>query len=234
MARRANPNIEILELAVQQLGDLVERVVFLGGCATGLLLTDPAAPPLRITQDVDVIVVVATRTRYYQLADMLRAKGFREDSAEDAPVCRWRSDSVILDVMPTDQGILGFGSPWYQEAFDNATTQRLPSGKEIRMITGPYFLACKLGAFDNRGNDDFMMSHDMEDIVAILDGRSELVEEISNATDNLQAHLAGRFQALLNNPRFREALQGNMPPDNASQARVPIILERMRKIAGLE
>ena len=31
-------------LAVEQLGELVDEMVFLGGCATGLLITDPAAP----------------------------------------------------------------------------------------------------------------------------------------------------------------------------------------------
>ena len=231
--RITNPNIELLELGVHQLEDLVERLVFLGGCATGLLLTDPAAPPIRVTQDVDVITEVATRAEYYQLADILRAKGFHEDSSEDAPVCRWRSDSVILDVMPTDHKIFGFGSTWYQEALDNSTIQGLPSGKQIRMITAPYFLACKFAAFDGRGNRDFMMSHDMEDIVAVVDGRPELVEEIRNATDGLKTHLAERFQTLIDNRRFREALPGNMPPDETSQARVSMILARMKEIAAL-
>ncbi|MCJ7602761.1 MAG: hypothetical protein MUO63_14845 [Desulfobulbaceae bacterium] len=233
MPRISNPNIEILELAVHQLGDLVERLVFLGGCATGLLLTDSAAPPIRATIDVDVITEVATRAEYYQLAEILRAKGFREDSSEDAPVCRWRSEALILDVMPTDQDIFGFGSPWYQKALEGSITMALPSGNQIRMITAPYFLACKFAAFDSRGNGDFMMSHDMEDIVAILDGRAEVAAEISHASDELRVHLAERFRGLLDNQRFREALPGNMPPDEASQARVPIILERMNAIAAL-
>ena len=233
MPRITNPNIELLEVAVHQLDDLVERLVFLGGCATGLMLTDPAAPPIRVTEDVDVITEVATRAEYYKLAEILRSKGFREDSSEDAPVCRWRSESVILDVMPTDQDIFGFGSPWYQQALEGSIAMTLPSGRQIRLITAPYFLACKFAAFDGRGNNDFMMSHDMEDIVAILDGRSEVLDEIGQAPDELRVHLAQRFQKLLDNQRFREALPGNMPPDEASQARVPIIMERMSEIAVL-
>lgn len=98
------------------------------------------------------------------------------------------------------------------------------------MITAPYFLACKFAAFDNRGNNDFMMSHDMEDIVAVVDGRPGLADEIGQASDPLRAHLARRFQELIGNSRFRGTLPGNMPPDAASQARVSIILERMRII----
>ncbi|MCB2182592.1 MAG: hypothetical protein KQH63_11230 [Desulfobulbaceae bacterium] len=97
MRRITNPNLEILEIAVLQLDDLAERLVFLGGCATGLLLTDPAAPPIRVTQDVDVITEVATRAAYYRLSEILRSKGFTEDSSEDAPVCRWKSESVIWE-----------------------------------------------------------------------------------------------------------------------------------------
>lgn len=233
MLRITNPNLEILEIAVRRLGDLVERFVFLGGCATGLLLTDPAAPPIRATQDVDVITEVATRAEYYHLADILRSKGFHEDSSEDAPICRWKSEGVILDVMPTDQDILGFGSKWYQKAMEEAIPETLPSEKQIRMITAPYFLACKFAAFDSRGNDDYMMSHDMEDIVAIFDGRPEVAGEIGQASKELRGYLAERLRELLGDRRFREALPGNMPPDEASQARVSIILERMSRVAAL-
>lgn len=167
MHRRTNPNLEILETAVDLLDELVDRLVFLGGCATGLLLTDAAAPPIRVTQDVDVITEVATMTDYYHLAERLRANGFHEDTSEDSPICRWKAGNLLLDVMPTDPQLLGFGSEWYQEAFETATSQALQSGKRINMITGPYFLACKLAAFKSRGGGDFLMSHDMEDVVAV-------------------------------------------------------------------
>ncbi|MGD9171963.1 MAG: hypothetical protein PVI97_18225 [Candidatus Thiodiazotropha sp.] len=51
MHQVSNPNIVFLERAVAQLGPLVDEMVFVGGCATGLLLTDTAAPPIRTTQD---------------------------------------------------------------------------------------------------------------------------------------------------------------------------------------
>jgi len=54
MHRITNPNLEILETAVELLDELIDQLVFLGGCATGLLLTDMAAPPIRAPQDVDV------------------------------------------------------------------------------------------------------------------------------------------------------------------------------------
>jgi predicted nucleotidyltransferase len=232
MHRISNPNLEILETVVALLDELVDRLVFLGGCATGLLLTDMAAPPIRATQDVDVITEVATMAEYYQLAEQLRAGGFQEDT-EAGPICRWRAGSLLLDVMPTNPQLLGFGSEWYQEAFEAATLQTLPSGKCIQMITGPYFLACKLAAFSSRGEGDYLMSHDMEDIVAVLDGRPEVLGEIEQAQITLRQHLADSFQELLGSHQFREALSGHLPPDRASQARLPTILSRIKQIAEL-
>jgi len=77
-----NPNLEILENAVERLGSLCEQMVFLGGCATGLLLTDPAAPVIRVTRDVDVIVEVTSLAAYHRLNKELRGKDFIEDFHE--------------------------------------------------------------------------------------------------------------------------------------------------------
>jgi predicted nucleotidyltransferase len=81
MYRERNPNLEILERVAHQLGPLANQMVFLGGCATGLLLTDVAAPPIRATQDVDVITEVASFQDYHRLAKKLRARGFKEDQS---------------------------------------------------------------------------------------------------------------------------------------------------------
>ncbi|MES9855800.1 MAG: hypothetical protein ABW166_04235 [Sedimenticola sp.] len=87
-----NPNIEILELAASRLGNLVDDLVFLGGCATGLLITDAGASPIRMTRDVDVIAEVSTLSDYHGLAGHLREKGFKEDMSDDAPIYRWVAD----------------------------------------------------------------------------------------------------------------------------------------------
>lgn len=231
MARIQNPNIEILELAVARLGELADEMVFLGGCATGLLITDMAAPPIRATQDVDAIVQVVSRSEYYQLADKLRERGFKEDASEDAPICRWTAEGVILDVMPTEPEILGFGNEWYRPAVTHAEVIELPSGRQIRMVSAPYFLITKLEAFDGRGQGDYLMSHDIEDIVAVLDGRPEIVEEVRTGEPKLVQALAERFTVLNEDARFIEAVSGHLPSDATSQARVAVVLNMIEQIA---
>jgi hypothetical protein len=232
MRRIVNPNLEIMEIAVIRLGALAEEMVFLGGCATGLLITDAVAPPICATKDVDVISEVGSLIEYHRLSKRLRERGFSEDQSPDAPICRWRAGGILLDVMPTHPEILGFGNDWYQPAFDAAEWEELPSGRKIRMVSAPYFLATKLAAFDGRGQGDYMMSHDMEDIVAVIDGRPEIVEQVWHCDNKLRDHLQARLAALLKDDRFLEALSGHMPGDAGSQARVPIIIQRLKAIAG--
>lgn len=226
-----NPNLEILMLAVEQLGELADEMVFLGGCATGLLITDSAAPPIRVTKDVDAIIQVVSLAQYHRLSEKLREKGFQEDMSDGAPICRWISNNVILDVMPTDSKILGFSNRWYVSATENAVHIQLPSGKSIKMVSAPYFLITKLEAFDGRGAGDYLMSHDIEDIIALLDGRAEIIGEIRKADTRLASELARRFSELLQNNQFIEAISGHMPTDTTSQARVPMIMETIKKIA---
>ena len=231
MVRNKNPNLEILMLAVDQLEYLADEMVFVGGCATGLLITDPAAPPIRVTRDVDAIVQVISHAEYYKLSEKLRALGFKEDTSDDAPICRWLADGIILDVMPTDASILGFGNKWYTPAAVNSEIMQLPSGKNIRMVSAPYFLITKLEAFDGRGNDDYLMSHDIEDIISVLDGRPEIVAEVKKSEPELAKELSKRFKNLLQTDRFVEAVSGHMPADETSQARVSIILNKINELA---
>ncbi len=233
MQGQTNPNLMILELAVNALGTLADDMVFLGGCATGLLITDPAAPVIRATKDVDVITEVASLVEYHRLSEQLRGLGFAEDQSEQAPICRWLGHGVILDVMPTEEKVLGFGNQWYQPALENAVRVDLPSGASIRLVTAPYFLMTKLSAFEGRGNGDYLMSHDIEDIIALLDGRAAIVEDVRAADMVVKNAIKEQCSVLVRNERFLEAIPGHLPGDAASQARLPLIMERVDAMANL-
>ena len=208
-------------------------MVFLGGAATGLLITDEAAPKVRSTKDVDVIVEILSRSDFYQLEETLRSLGFTQPMDKDALICRWLIDEINVDIMPTDEKILGFSNRWYSAAIKNAMEIALEEGLEIRIVTAPYFLATKIEAFYGRGKGDYIASHDMEDIIAIIDGRSELIDEVEKSDPNLKNFLAEKFQNFTKSEIFLEAIPGHLPPDSVSQARVPKIIVRIEKIASI-
>ncbi|MDO3383684.1 hypothetical protein [Gilvimarinus algae] len=55
-----NRHLDMIELVARSLGpDLIEQTAFVGGCTTGLLITDPLTRErVRYTDDVDLIVSV--------------------------------------------------------------------------------------------------------------------------------------------------------------------------------
>lgn len=145
-------------------------VAFVGGATTGLLVTAPAAP--RSTLDVEVLVEGSSYAEYPSvLVPVLRSLAAREDVSEGAPLCRWLLNGVLVDVMPTDTRVLGFSSRSWPAALASATEHRAPDGTLIRVVDAPHFLATKLEAFLGRGEGDFLSSKDIEDIMAVADGR---------------------------------------------------------------
>jgi hypothetical protein len=104
---------------------------------------------------------------------------------------------------------------------------------KIRLVAPVYFCASKLEAFERRGNDDFAGSRDLEDIIAVVDGRAELLGEIRAAQSNARSYLAKEIKRLISIPAFNDALPGHVPPDAASQERVGTIILRLTEIASL-
>jgi predicted nucleotidyltransferase len=207
-------------------------VAFLGGAAIALWITDPAAPAVRATDDVDVIVEVGSLIDYYALGEQLRARGFVEDDQSDV-LCRWRhSNGLKLDVMPTKPEALGFSNEWYPDAFKAAVEIELPSKATIRAVPPPYLFATKLAAFAGRGGGDYLASRDFGDIVVLLDGREELVAEIVVASPKLRTYIAVAFAKMATDDFFESGIAGALLPDRASQARAALVKERIAAIVA--
>ena len=223
----------ILVQAARLLLPLQEEFVFLGGLALALLISDPAAPDVRSTEDVDVIVEAASYLKYSQLEEKLRINGFRQPREERNVICRWVKEGVTLDIMPTDQTILSFGNRWYRDAMKSANTVSLQDDVVIRLITAPCFLATKIEAFQSGMRGDFLTSRDLDDIISVLDGRPEIVAETQAAEPGVQEFVAETLGDYLQNEGFLEALEAWLYSESALQTRRPLILSRMSQIAGL-
>ena len=224
---------EMIKQVAERLGPLRPKVVFLGGSATGFHITDKAEPEIRTTKDVDIIVEVASRADYHRLEKTLRELGFFQKMQKDDPICRWYINDVIVDVMPTDEDILGFSNRWYLPAIKNSVTIELEPNLEIQIVTAPYFLGTKLDAFFGRGSGDYLASHDMEDIINFINGRVEVLEDIKNSEAELKDFIIKSLQGFLEDELFLDALPGHLLPDQASQGRRSIIMERIKKIVEL-
>ena len=223
----ANPNLELLSGMAHAMGPLCEQVVFVGGCATGLLISLPTVADARVTEDVDAIVEVATLVGYHALADQLMARGFKQTMADNTPPFRWFWQGMQLDLVPVDEKVLGFANRWYRPGFEAALFATLPTGLKLRHLSAPYFVATKLEAFKDRGNNDVYLSHDLEDIITVVDGRAELVAELAAAPNEVRHFIAGQFQAVLNHPDFSNVLPGIV----SQSTRAGLVLQRIAEMA---
>ena len=110
--------------------------------------------------------------------------------------------------MPTHADILGFSNPWYEEAIATAATIALDSGAEIRAATPVLLTATKLCAWKDRGRGDVLRSLDVHDVLTLIDGRPELIEEIKAATAAIRSYIKDELIDLRAEPYFNYAVEG--------------------------
>jgi hypothetical protein len=197
-------------------------------------MSGPATPAARVTYDVDLVAQMASLRDYHRMEEELGRLGFARDMAPEAPICRWRYRDIEVAPMPTYPDILGFANRWYPLAVATAEEVELPSGMAIRLIAAPLFLATKFEAFADRGNEDLLASHDLEDIVNILDGRPQLIGEIERGVPELRAYLAEKTARLFGMPDFGNYLPGMVVQDETLADRVATVAARLQQIASLD
>ena len=226
----------MLELAAEILGPLVDDVVFVGGATVHLWITEAAAPPVRATDDVDVICDVTTYSQYQALAGRLRDQGLEEAMGEPV-ICRWRhrQSGLAIDVMPTAEEVLGFSNRWYELGIKTAIERTLRSGVTIRAVAPPLVIATKLAAWRGRGHGDILRSLDVHDIVVLINGRPELADELAGQGDELRTYVAQELAALIDEPYFGYVVEsavagyGAVAPARATivRGRLGAIIERV-------
>ncbi len=222
----------MIEIVAQGLGDLLKHVVFVGGATAGLYIDDPVVPEVRPTDDVDCMIEISTRLDYFHLEEHLRKNRFTHASSSGDPICRWKYLGITVDIMPTDEAILGFSNKWYKSGHIHREAIPLPSGQIIQVLPAPFFLATKMEAFLGRGQDDLRTSTDFEDIVAVLDGRTIVEKEIQNAPIDLKKYLSLQFEQLLKRRNnLEEAISGHLPYGTLGANRIENIFEILKKIS---
>ena len=204
---------------------------FLGGSVLTLLVTDKSADAIRVTKDVDIVMSIRTRKEYHMADSELELRGFRHDTREGAPICRWILDDVTVDVLPIREDVLGWKSKWFEAALSAAKTVPIGASR-VRIVTPPYFVALKLEAFEDRGNKDFLTSTDFEDVICLTNGRESLVNEIRDC-ENLRGWIARKFRDYLTHPELEDAVDGFVQTESDTEVRKKRIMEAFTALASL-
>jgi hypothetical protein len=153
-------------------------------------------------------------------------------------ICRWRHRDhagLVLDVMPTNEAILGFSNRWYSVALAAVEERELPSRATIPAVPPVHLLATKIEAFHGRGHGDFLASHDFEDIVLLINGRPELLADIEaarSAWPEMVAFIVRAVSEMHKDAYFSTGVHGVLATRDPGRSQ--LIEERLAAIAGME
>jgi len=147
-------NVGMIQIVAQGLGNLKDKVVFVGGSVAELYAQNPELSDIRPTMDVDCIVDIASYYDYSKLEEDLRILGFKNDTTEGATICRKTYKGIMVDIMPVDSDILGFSNRWYHNGMVGKVEIALPNGTVIYILPVEYFIATKFEAMNSRGGTD--------------------------------------------------------------------------------
>ena len=217
-----------IKAVANALGELKEKVVFVGG-ATISLYADRPVFEIRPTDDVDVIIELLNYAGRTALEEKLRSIGFTHD-IESGVICRYHIQGIIVDIMPTDDPSIGFTNKWYPEGFAQAVNYDIDEHCTVRILSAPYFVATKLEAFKSRGKSDGRTSHDFEDIIYVIENRQVIWEEINNAEAGIKEYLKAEFKTLLNNPGIVEWIDSHV--ERGSPPATYTILDKIKNFTS--
>ena len=203
-------NIVRIKAVNEALKGLDQEFVFVGGATVSLYATNSElASETRPTDDVDVVIELATYGGYAGIDEKLRNLGFKNDVASGV-ICRYRIQGIIVDVMPTEPKVIGFSNRWYPAGFTNAVDFKLDGDNSIRIFSLPYFMATKWEAFKGRGKNDYRTSKDFEDLVYVWENVDDFEEQMQNAPNDIKEYLHEEFAEVITNEDFEEGLYAHL------------------------
>ncbi len=199
--------------------------VFTGGAIVGLLLSDPAASPPSKTKDIDLVLEIAGYHEFAALEQVLRRSGFSQNPLENMPVVAWYWKSIRVDFLPDKpMEMMSKTNRWFPHLIAEAVRLEVTKDRFAWVASAPCFIATKLEAFRSRGKGNYLESKDIEDIIAVVDGREELAAELENAHPEIRQFLQSEFRMLLEADDFMNCLPQIVP----DESRESVVISRIK------
>ncbi len=204
--------------------------VFAGGAIVQFLITDPAARPPSVTKDVDAVLEIGSYGEFCDVEEVLRKAGFRRPLGDDVPIVAWLWKGRRVDFLP-HRSVPHMPNPnrFFPDVLTDACRRKVEGGRFAWIASAPTFVATKFEAFFARGQGDYLLSKDIEDILAVVDGREEFIAELGDASYELAAFLRECFSELHISRQFQDALSYLITDDGRDR----VVLDRLARISRL-
>lgn len=219
-------NLAVVAEIAEALKDYNNKMVFVGGAVVSLYTDDAAADEIRPTADVDMTLNVVNLSDWAIIQEDLGRLGFHPDPFGHA-ICSYKYNNIPVDIMAAEDGPLGPANKWYKLGFKDLWKVKVKT-QEISILKAPCYLATKFEAFNSRGKD-YRTSHDMEDIIYIIDNRIDIVAEIKNAPKEIKEFIQSELKKMADLSILYEVLESHIHPLVIAQ-RQPLVIKKITQI----
>jgi predicted nucleotidyltransferase len=217
----------IIVRVANALEELNEKVIYVGGAVVSLYINDSAADDVRPTKDIDISIKVASIMELENIREQLSEKGFKQSADLDV-ICRFKFEDIVVDVMATKPIAWAPANPWFEKGFERLEKIKV-NKTTIQIMPLSFFLASKFVAFHDRGGDDPRFSHDLEDIIYIIDNRTDWHQILINEEDQkVKQFLINEFRNILASNKIQEAIMGNLFYETQDK-RFAMIIDKINK-----
>lgn len=227
--RNRSINLQVVAEVARALKELREDVVFVGGAIVSVYIDDPAADEVRPTADIDLTIDALGLSDWVNIQERLAELGFHPDPFGSS-ICSYKYKDIPVDFMPMTSGHLGPANRWYSACL-NSVEEMNVHGIGVKIFSAPAFIATKLEAFFDRGQD-WRTSHDVEDVIYLIDNRSTIVEEVHQSDPQVKMFIQTSFRELKNRGLLSETLQAHIHPLMLAD-RLPMVEDKIEKIISI-
>lgn len=220
---------KMLELQ-EELDWLESPPIFVGGAALHCYLDDFARSQLRTTKDIDVILFqISSSMQWMDFESKLRQLKWSPDM--NGPMCRYISPKgTLVDFLFSSSEVTGFSNRWYTKVVENPMFYNIHE-HQLMIAQPALYLATKIEAFLNRGQAEPFDSQDLEDIVALIDGCSELVASFREQDQELREWISHHLKSIQSHVWFEALCVGNLPRGGNEQMREQRFLGKWKEFS---
>lgn len=222
-------NIAVVAEVARALKELKDHMVFVGGSVISLYTDDPAADEIRPTGDIDMTIKIMGYRNWVVFNERLAQLDIYPDPYGHS-ICSYKYHDILIDIMPSEDGPLGPANKWYKAGFKDLQVVHA-LGEEIQILPAPCFLASKFEAFKDRGTD-YRTSHDIEDVIYVIDNRMNIVSEIENSGTEIIDFLQVEINKIIKSGMYEEILSSHIHPLIIDNRQI-IVEEKIQKILAL-
>ncbi len=199
--------IKKISNAVESIG---EKAVFVGGAVAQFYVEHNETENIRFTKDVDLVFEILSFGQLERIRQNLTGAGFKQ-TMDNKVLCRFSYHDILVDVMSVSEVGWAPGNIWFKKGFSKAQAKKI-GDFEILLLPLSYYLATKFSAFNDRGIADPYLSHDLEDIVYVLDNNPEFCNMLQiNDGEDVRIYLKENLKKLIDSTKIKEAVIGHLP-----------------------